>query len=91
MYVDYWGDAGAALRSAEPALAAEFIDRLTRFLNAAYRLSVFKPTSIHDHPEGWLAVMPGGRAVTGLVRRVHRPGLEDEHGNLRIPALVEVE
>jgi hypothetical protein len=64
---------------------------LTRFLHAAYGLSVFTPTSIHDHPDGWLAVVPGGRAVTGLVRSVRRPGLHDEHGNLRIPALVEVE
>ncbi len=91
LYVDYWGETGAAVRAADPALAAEFAARLTGFLHAAYGLSMFTPTSIHDHPDGWLAVVPGGRAMTGLVRSVRRPGLQDEHGNLRIPALVEVE
>ena len=92
MYVGYWGELGTSLRTANPTLASRFADQLIRFLNAAYALSTFVPVRIHDHPDGWLEVVPGGRVMTGLVRRVHRPGLHDGvHGNLCIPALVEVE
>ncbi len=91
LYVDTWGERGAAVRTAEPALAGQWCEQLTRFLSAAYGLTAFRPTCLQDHPDGWLVVVPGSRPVTGLVRRVHRPGLQDEKGNLCIPALVEVE
>lgn len=91
LYLDYWAEAGRPVRTAVSGAGREFGPRLMEFLQAACGLSEFVPQSVHDHPDGWLAVVPGGRAVTGLVRRVHRPGLQDEQGNLRIPALVEVE
>ncbi len=91
LYLDYWVESARLARSPAADPGREFGARLMQFLRAAFGLSEFVPQSVHDHPDGWLAVVPGGRAVTGLVRRVHRPGLQDEQGNLRIPALVEVE
>ncbi len=92
LYVGYWGELGTSLRTANPTLASRFADQLIRFLNAAYVLSTFVPVRIDDHP----ARMVGSRARRTSDdrpggRRVHRPGLHDWHGNLCIPALVEVE
>src|SRR5207247_812544 len=36
LYVDYWGEAGSAVRTADPAAARAFADRLTRFLHDTY-------------------------------------------------------
>ncbi|HYH64261.1 MAG TPA: hypothetical protein VD866_06145 [Urbifossiella sp.] len=86
LYVDCWAEPGAPAKA-----AAAFTDVLTRFLEAAYGLAPFFPISLHDHPDGWVTVVPGSRSTTGTVRKVRRPGLKDDHGNLRIPALVEVD
>jgi len=91
LYRDTWGEVGAPLRATDPTAASEFAGQVTAFLGAAYNLAPFSPATIHDYPDGWLAVVSGGRAMTGLIRRVYRPGLQDEHNNLCIPAQVEVE
>ena len=89
LFVDYWAAAGAGVRDGPvgPAVTT----RLHGLLRDGFGLETFQPASIYDHPPDWLTVRPGGRATTGLVRRVHRPGLRDTDGHLRIPAIVEVD
>jgi hypothetical protein len=60
-------------------------------LRQNWKLYPFYPVAYQDHPDGWLQRAPGRNMVTGRVRRVLRPGLQDEDGHLRLPALVEVE
>ncbi len=91
LYSDFWGDAGSVARDADPDATAEVGDRLNALLADAYALRPFFPTTVHDLPSGWVTVAAGSRVMTGVVTRVLRPGLQDDHGHLRIPAVVEVE
>lgn len=91
LYTDFWGDAGMAARVLAPDVTAEVGDRLSALLADAYGLSPFHPVNVHDLPSGWITVAAGSRVMTGVVARVLRPGLQDAAGNLRIPAVVEVE
>jgi hypothetical protein len=90
-YVDYWGDLGEELRTQHPDLAQEFSMRLFDLLKLEFRLFPFYPVAYQEHPDGWLQRVSGKSMITGRVRRIVRPGLQDEHGQLRLPALVEVE
>ncbi|HLW65983.1 MAG TPA: hypothetical protein VKS79_11800 [Gemmataceae bacterium] len=91
MFVDFWGALGESLRNRNREAAQEFSSRLTDVLRQNWRLYPFYPAAYQDHPDGWLQRAPGRNMVTGRVRRVLRPGLQDEEGHLRVPALVEVE
>lgn len=91
LYSDFWGDAGTAARDTDPDATADVGDRLSALLADAYGLRPFFPVNVHDLPSGWITVAPGSRVMTGVVTRVLRPGLQDDHGHLRIPAVVEVE
>jgi hypothetical protein len=91
LYSDFWGDAGNDARDADPDAASEVGDRLNALLADAYGLRPFFPVNVHDLPSGWITVASGSRVMTGVVTRVLRPGLQDDHGHLRIPAVVEVD
>jgi hypothetical protein len=90
-YVDFWGALGDGLRRRDPDRARDFEQRLTELLQHDYRLFPFRPTAFQDHPDGWVQRTPGRQMTTGLVRRILRPGLQDDQNHLRVPALVEVE
>jgi hypothetical protein len=90
-FVDFWGALGEELRSRDPESAQELSSRLIAVLRQNWKLYPFYPAAYQDHPDGWLQRAPGRNMVTGRVRRVLRPGLQDEEGHLRVPALVEVE
>jgi hypothetical protein len=91
LYSEFWGDAGTAARDSDPDAVAAVGERLSALLADAYDLRPFFPVNVHDYPSGWITVAAGSRVMTGVVTRVVRPGLQDDHGHLRIPALVEVE
>ncbi len=91
LYSDFWGEAGAAARAADPRATAAVGERLSAVLTDAYGLRPFVPVNVHDLPNGWISVAPGSRVMTGVVTRVLRPGLLDDHGHLRIPAVAEVD
>jgi hypothetical protein len=90
-FVDYWGDLGVPLRTADAGNAQEFAQRLSAVLHRGFRLFTFHPAAYQDFPDGWLQRVAGRQMTSGRVRRVVRPGLQDEHSHLRVPALVEVE
>ncbi len=83
----YWDQAHA--NRGEPARL--FGEEIGRFLRSALKLEIFTPRNLHDHKPGWVTPTSGSRLVTGVVRRVFRPGLVDEAGELRIPALAEID
>ena len=91
LYTDFWGDAGVNARATDADATAEVGERLNTLLADAYGLRPFHPVNVHDFPSGWITVAAGSRVMTGVVTRVLRPGLQDDHGHLRIPAVVEVE
>lgn len=91
LYSDFWGDAGVNARAIDPDATAEVGDRLNTLLADAFGLRSFHPVNVHDFPSGWITVAAGSRVMTGVVTRVLRPGLQDDYGHLRIPAVVEVE
>ncbi len=91
LYSDFWADAGTAARDTDPDATTEVGERLSALLTDAYGLRPFFPVNVHDYPSGWITVAAGSRVMTGVVTRVVRPGLQDDHGHLRIPAVVEVE
>jgi hypothetical protein len=91
LYSDFWGDAGAAAKAADPRAAAEVGERLGVVLSEAYGLHPFFPTIVHDVPSGWIDVTPGSRVLSGVVSRLIRPGLQDHYGNLCLPAVAEVD
>ena len=90
-YVDFWGPDGDSWRQRDPARAGQFAERLAFFLEKELRLSSFAPARYQDFPPDWLEVRAERGMVTGRVRRVLRPGLQDERGRLRVPAMVQVE
>lgn len=90
-YVDFWGALGDGLRRRDPDRARDFGQKLTELLQHDFRLFPFHPAAFQDFPDGWVQRTPGRQMTTGLVRRVLRPGLQDDHNHLRVPALVEVE
>ncbi|MFL5338567.1 MAG: hypothetical protein ACJ8F7_00220 [Gemmataceae bacterium] len=90
-FVDFWGELGEPLRQRDADKAAEFGRRLAHVLHQGFCLFAFSPAAYQDYPDGWLHRVPGRQMVSGRVRRVVRPGLQDEHNHLRVPALVEVE
>jgi hypothetical protein len=91
LYTDFWGEAGGTARQLNPTATAAVGERLTAILAEAFALHPFHPANVHDLPSGWITVAAGSRVMTGVVTRVLRPGLQDDHGQLRIPAVVEVE
>lgn len=90
-FVDFWAELGQPWREREPERAAAFGERLCGFLQHALGLFPFAPASYQEFPDGWLQRVGGRGMVTGRVRRVVRPGLQDAQNQLRVPALVEVE
>lgn len=88
LYVEFWRDPDHVT---DKALTAELSERLIAFLGAALGFEPFYPKSLNEFPNGWMHFPPGGRSFAGTVRRVHRPGLRDRDGNLRVPALVELD
>ncbi len=90
-YVDWWGDLGDEPRQANPEMAAEIASRLQFVLQHGFGLFPFSPASFQDYPDGWIQRLGDRPMVTGRVRRVFRPGLQDDQNHLRVPALVEVE
>lgn len=91
LYLDFWGSVGEEMRQQRPAAAHEFGEHLARLLRQELGLETFHPESYQDYPDGWLLLASDQGAVTGQVRRVLRPGLKDEQGNLHVPAVVDVE
>jgi hypothetical protein len=90
-YVDFWHGIHERWRRDALDHAAIFVSRLEYFLQHALGLFPFCPVTYQDFPDGWLQRIPGPPMVTGRVRRVVRPGLQDDQNQLRLPALVEVE
>jgi hypothetical protein len=90
-FVDFWGGLGAELREQHSDLAQDFSMKLFELLKLEFKLYPFFPAAYQDYPDGWMQRASGRSMVTGRVRRIVRPGLQDEHGQLRVPALVEVE
>jgi hypothetical protein len=90
-FVDFWGALGEHLRAGDPESAQELNNRLLSLLRHEWKLYPFHPVAYQDHPDGWLQRVAGRNMVTGRVRRILRPGLQDEEGHLRVPALVEVD
>lgn len=91
LFVEFWAEPGRTLHAADPVAASRFADALGHFLDGTFGLTPFTPVTLHDHPDGWVTTTGGGRMMIGLVRRLHRPGLRDAHGNLCIPAVAEVD
>ncbi len=91
LFIDYHGDAGGTARAADPTATAAVGERLADLLRSEFDLEAFHPANVHDLPGGWVSVAPGSRVMTGSVRRLLRPGLQDSGGNLRMPAVAEVE
>ena len=87
LFTDYW-DQAHANRGESGRLYGE---ELGRFLHSALKLETFAPRNWHDHREGWVTPSSGSRLVTGVVRRLFRPGVVDDRGELRIPALAEID
>ena len=87
LFTDYWDQAHA--NRGEPGRL--YGEELGRFLHSALKLETFAPRNWHDHREGWVTPSSGSRLVTGVVRRLFRPGLVDDQGELRIPALAEID
>ncbi len=79
------------MRETAPERAARFADQLAAILAQELGIKTFLPKQFQDCPNGWLELAPGRGVVTGRVRRVLRPGLQDSQGRLRVPALVDVE
>ena len=90
-FVDFWGELGEKLRNHDAKSAQELSNRLVSVLRQNWKLYPFYPAAYQDYPDGWLQRTPGRNMVTGRVRRLLRPGLQDDDGHLRVPALVEVE
>lgn len=90
-FVDFWGELGEELRQQHPDLARDFSMRLFDVLKLEFKLYPFYPVAYQEHPDGWLQRVSGRSMVSGRVRRILRPGLQDENGQLRVPALVDVE
>jgi len=91
LFVDFWGALGDEMRMQRGDEARRFGEQLSLLLQQELRLETFHPESYQDYPDGWLLLDSDHGAVTGKVRTVIRPGLKDEEGNLRVPALVEVD
>jgi Sec-independent protein translocase protein TatA len=91
MYVEFWGPTGDRWRSDAPRRAERFGAKLILLLQKSLHLSTFYPTRYQDYPGGWLEVASDRGMVTGRIRKVLRPGLQDDQGRLQIPAVVEVE
>src|SRR5262249_26864382 len=83
VYVDFWGALGDGLRRRDPDRARDFGQKLTELLQHDYRLFPFHPVAFQDYPDGWVQRTPGRQMTTGLVRRVLRPGLQDDQNHLR--------
>ena len=66
-------------------------ERLASILERELRLRTFAPARYQEYPADWLQVVTERGMVTGRVRRVLRPGLQDEQGRLRVPAVTQVE
>jgi hypothetical protein len=90
-FVDFWAELGEPWRQHEPESAAGFAERLCCFLQHALGLFTFASATYQEFPDGWLQRIGARGMVTGRVRRVVRPGLQDAQNQLRVPALVEVE
>jgi hypothetical protein len=91
LYVETWGDLGARWRAGDPPAFGRFTDAVAELLRNELQFEIFAPVAVHDVREGWLIATPGCRPMTGLVRKLHRPGLVDAAGHMRIPAIAEVE
>lgn len=87
LFTNYWDQAHA--NRGEPGRL--YGEELVRFLHSALKLKTFEPRNWHDHREGWVTPSSGSHLVTGVVRRLFRPGLVDDQGELRIPALAEID
>lgn len=89
-YIDLWKAVEEGRRGGDAA--AQQIQRaLLEMLVSEFHLEPFFPETYRDVPESWLEV----RAPKGIRRervvQVVRPGLKDQHGKLRVTAIVEVE
>lgn len=91
VFVDFWAELGDEWRKRDGGSARAFADRLASFLQHALGLFTFSPMTYQEFPDGWLQRVGGRPMVSGRVRRVLRPGLQDGQNQLRVPALVEVE
>ena len=87
LFSTYWDQVHA--NRGEPARL--YGEEIARFLKTSLKLETFTPQNLHEHRDGWVISTSGSRLVTGVVRRVFRPGLVDELGELRIPALAEID
>ncbi len=90
LFVDFWGGPGVPFRDDAPEAAERFANRLGKTLTDSFGLTLFEPAALHEYPEGWVQVVGSRPAMTGRVRKVHRPGLAEGSGVLRLPAVVEV-
>jgi hypothetical protein len=91
LYVDFWGSLGDPLRQQVPERAARIAEGLAIVLGKGLGLRTFNPARYQDYAPGWLELASDRGVVSGRVRRVLRPGLQDDEGRLRVPAVVEVE
>jgi hypothetical protein len=91
LYTDFFGEFGDAARRDDPDRAAAFAEKLLGVMEQGFGLTAFRPKSYLDFPDGWMERASRRGMVSGRVTRVLRPGLKDAAGDLRVPALVEVE
>jgi len=87
-YVDLWD---TYKKEADPQAFEDIAEFVVEKIKKFFGLVPFFPTSYLDYQEGWIIRPPGTRMTTGRVREVLRPGLQDNQGNLRIPAVCRVE
>jgi hypothetical protein len=90
-FVEFWAEPGQSWRERDAGRAATFGERLGAFMQHALGLFPFSPGTYQEFPDGWMQRVGGRGMVTGRVRRVLRPGLQDSQNQLRVPAVVEVE
>lgn len=87
-YVDLWD---THRENADPQAFKEISEFVAGKIKKFFGLSQFFPTNYLDYQDGWVLRPPGSRMTTGRVREILRPGLQDDQGNLRIPAVCRVE
>ena len=87
-YVDLWDK----YRSEAEDNAFEDIQKFVAAkLEKLFNLVQFFPTAYQDYQDGWIQRANGSKMVSGRVREILRPGLQDNQGNLRVPSMCKVD
>ena len=91
MYFAWYSPDHADWQQHDPETAAQFAEKLAELLERELKLARFFPARYRDYESGWMELAFRRPVMTGRVRNVVRPGLQDAEGRLRVTAIVDVE